>query len=215
MKRSDGPRVGSRGVGNRCLEILRNPVSGPVRRGRDTLQIRRYKLARNIANQAVTKMLLDGVNVLRVPDRVRRSAYGLRHPVIALCAGAHRPFRRTIYAHAGFPLLADFGKIVSPHVGGTAAVRAVHHGDFAIGQRSASVDRPNQGIVPFSYPAHVNSSQNLGRETQIVRHFREVIDRHHAAQYGGESQILRLSARKVFFGSDSHIGCGEVHLILR
>ena len=133
-------------------------------------------------------LVLHGVDQFHVADGVGRLLDLAGDALVAFAAESDRPIDGGSAADFRFPLLADFGQIVGPNVGGAAAIGTVDHDDVGGRQFHARVGFHQFRIVPFRDLAEEDSRQSFRREVEIRADAGNVIDRNVGAHHGREVQ---------------------------
>ena len=152
-----------------------------------------------VLDQGVGELVLLGVGVFDIADRVRDLLDRGRDAFIALAADADGPLHRGVVADLRLPLGRDLGEIVGEDEGRARAVRAIDRVDVGVGQLQVAVQRNDLGVVPLLDLAHVDAGENVARELELARlDTGDVHGRNDAAHHGREldeavlGQVLTL-----------------------
>src|SRR5690606_14537069 len=113
------------------------------------------------------QLVLLGVGVFDVADRVLQLADVGGDAFVALAALAHGPLDRLAFADRGLPLGRDLGQVIGPAEGGARAVGAVDHHDIAVRQAEARVQGGDRRVVPLLDLAQVDVGQQGAGQAQL------------------------------------------------
>src|SRR5205085_9392805 len=97
----------------------------------------------------VGQLVLLGVGIFDVADRVPGLADIAGIAFIALGADADRPLHRGAGADLGLPLGIGLGEIVGEVEGGARTVGAANHGDGVTGQLHFRIELGDRSVVPL------------------------------------------------------------------
>src|SRR5207245_11077116 len=154
----------------------------------NAVQNRLHELAGGVFHRALRNIVLHGVDQLDITDGVACLLYQTCDAFVALATQADRPIDGGIFADLGAPLVADFGEIVCPDIGCTAAIGTVHHHDIFGRKLYAWVSSGNRGIIPFSDLAEKDSGQRFRGKLELPSYARDIIAGYIGTEHGWEVQ---------------------------
>ena len=134
---------------------------------------------------------MASVDQFHVAERVGRLLHLARNAFVPFATQTNRPVDGGSAADLGFPFFADFGKIVGPDEGRSAAVGAVDNNDVLRRQIHARIRFGDFRIVPFGDFTQEDPRQRVPGEVQLRRHAGQIVDRHIRAHHGGEMEDVR------------------------
>ena len=160
---------------------------GPVGVGGGRLERcdgRLHGLAGLVDHRRIGQLVLLGVGIFDVADRVLGLADIAGNAFIALGADAGRPFDRGAGAGLGLPFGVRLREIVGEVEGGARTVGAAHHGDGVGRQLQLRIELGDRGIVPLLDLAEIDVAEHFARQHQFARlDAFEVHDRHDRAHH--------------------------------
>ena len=130
---------------------------------------RLHGLAGLVDHRGVGQLVLLGVGIFDIADRVLGLADVAGNAFVALGANAHRPFDRGAGTDLGLPLGARLGEIVGEVEGGARTVGTADHGDGVGRQLQLRIELRDRGIVPLRDLAEIDVAEQFARQHQFTR----------------------------------------------
>ena len=137
---------------------------GPVGVGGGRLERcdgRLHGLASLVDHRRIGQLVLLGVGIFDVADRVLGLADIAGNAFIALGADAGRPFDRGAGAGLGFPFGVRLREVVGEVEGGARTVGAADHGDGVSRQLQLRIEFCDRGIVPLLDLAEIDVAEHF------------------------------------------------------
>src|SRR5690606_23332205 len=202
--RSDRPGLCTRLFGQNHTHARR---TGPVcvrSSGSKAFLTRLDELAVLVLQLGPGQLVLLGVSVFNVADRVLQLAHISGHAFVALATLTGRPLHSLAFANLGFPVWGNFGQVVGPAKGRARTVGAVNHHDVLVRQGQMGVQFFDCCVVLLADLGQVDGVQYFTRPCQLGRLDAFRVDhRHHTTDHGREQQ-------QVFFYE-----CLDLHWVVR
>ena len=205
----DRPRAFARLVGEDHVIAGRLRPVGIRRRGLERRDRRLHGLAGLVDHGGVGQLVLLGIGVFDVTDRILGLADIAGDAFVALGANASRPFDRGAGTDLGFPVGADLREIVGEVEGGARTVGAANDGDGVGRQLQLRIELGDRRIIPFGDLAEIDVGQRFAVEHQFAG--LDAFEIHHRNDRAHDHRPLHQAVLLELLNLQRHIGSAERH----
>ena len=152
------------------------------------------KLAVFVLQLRPRQIVLLGISVLNVADRVLQLAYISSHAFVTLAALTRGPLYSLALTDFFLPFGRNFRQIVGPAERSTRTIGAMHHDDRCAGQFKIRVQRLDGSVVPLLDLGQEDIGQHSGRKLQLTGlNALDINNRHRAANDGRKLEKVVFS----------------------